>query len=65
MKNKKVIYRLSAIGVLSITFVLVLFMLSENEVHLNNVFTRRYIPRPITKLFKLSLKYNVHYISGG
>lgn len=64
MKNKKVIYRLLVIGVLSISFVVVLFLLSENEVHLNNAFTRRYIPRPITKLFKLPLKYNAYYISG-
>jgi hypothetical protein len=64
MKNKKIIYRLSVIGVLSISFVVVLFLLSEKEVHLNNAFTRRYIPRPITKLFKLPLKYNAYYISG-
>ncbi len=64
MKNLKFIFQLSIIGILSSAFVVVLFLLSENQVHQNNAFTRRYIPRPITKLYKQPLKYNAYYISG-
>lgn len=60
----KTLYKLLAIGFLSTSLVVVLFLLSENQMHQNNAFTRRYIPRPITKLFKLALKYNSYYVSG-
>lgn len=61
---KKVLLKLSVLGFLSFTFVVVLFLFSEHEVHRNNAFVRRYPHHPITKKYDLSLKYNSYYLAG-
>ena len=52
------------IAILSVSTVVGLFMLSEQEVHRNNAFVRRYPHHPITKKYDLPIKFNSYYISG-
>ena len=56
--------RLSTIGFLSIVFVIVLFLLSEHEIHRNNAFVRRYPHHPIARKYDLPIKFNSYYIAG-
>lgn len=63
MKIKR-FFRLTVIGFLSALLVVVLFLLSEHEVHRNNAFVRRYPHHPIIKKYDLPLKYNSYYIAG-
>ncbi|MBX9886987.1 MAG: hypothetical protein K2Y30_03520 [Flavobacteriaceae bacterium] len=44
--------------------VIVLFLLSEEEVHRNNAFLRRYPHHPAVKGKSIELKYNSYYIAG-
>jgi uncharacterized membrane protein YphA (DoxX/SURF4 family) len=44
--------------------VLLLFLLSEEEVHRNNAFLRRYPHHPAVKGKSIELKYNSYYIAG-
>lgn len=44
--------------------VIVLFLLSEEEVHRNNAFLRRYPHHPAVKGKSVKLKYNSYYIAG-
>ncbi|MGC1632896.1 MAG: hypothetical protein WA749_12370 [Gelidibacter sp.] len=56
--------RLFGIGGLSIGLVVFLFLLSEQQVHQNNAFTRRYPHHPIKKLYDLPIKFNSYYFAG-
>lgn len=49
---------------LSIGLVVVLFLSSEDQLHRNNAFTRRYPPHPIIKQYDLDIGYNSYYIAG-
>ena len=49
---------------LSIGLMVILFLSSEQEVHRNNAFIRRYPPHPITKLYDLDVIHNSYYIAG-
>jgi hypothetical protein len=49
---------------LGIGLVLLLFLMSERQVHRNNAFTRRYPPHPIVKQYDLDIGYNSYYIAG-
>jgi len=49
---------------LSIGLMVILFLSSEQEVHRNNAFIRRYPPHPITKLYDLDVGHNSYYIAG-
>ncbi|WP_142784075.1 hypothetical protein [Changchengzhania lutea] len=60
----KTLLRLSIFGLLSCSLVIIMFLLSENQMHRNNAFVRRYPHHPITKKYDLSLKYNSYYIAG-
>tara|TARA_R110002073_G_scaffold327921_3_gene508843 strand:- start:1161 stop:2258 length:1098 start_codon:yes stop_codon:yes gene_type:complete len=60
----KTLFILLILAVSSITVVVVLFLLSEHEVHRNNAFVRRYPHHPITKKYDLPIKYNSYYVSG-
>jgi len=44
--------------------VILLFLLSEEEVHRNNAFLRRYPHHPVVKGKSIELKYNSYYIAG-
>jgi len=44
--------------------VVLLFLLSEKEVHRNNAFTRRFPPHPILKKRDFELGHNSYYIAG-
>lgn len=64
MRGIGIFFRLLVIGVTSSTIVVVLFIFSENEVHRNNAFVRRYPHHPIAKKYDLPIKYNSYYIAG-
>ena len=64
MKNIKIIYKLLILGLISSSFVVILFLFSEHQMHRNNAFIRRYPHHPITKKYDLFLKYNSYYIAG-
>lgn len=49
---------------LAIGSVILLFLLSEKEVHRNNAFTRRFPPHPILKKRDFELGHNSYYIAG-
>lgn len=61
---KKQFLHLICISLFSVTSVIVLYNLSENEIHRNNAFIRRYPHHPITELKGIPLKYNSYYIAG-
>ncbi len=44
--------------------VILLFLTSEQQIHRNNAFTRRYPPHPIIKQYDLDIGYNSYYIAG-
>ncbi len=64
MRGTGILIRLLVIGVASSAIVVVLFIFSENEVHRNNAFVRRYPHHPIAKKYDLPIKYNSYYIAG-
>lgn len=64
MKWLKTYTKLFSIGGLSVGFVVLLFLLSEHQVHRNNAFTRRYPSHPIHKEYDLDITYNSYYIAG-
>ncbi|MCX2680742.1 hypothetical protein OOZ15_12385 [Galbibacter sp. EGI 63066] len=41
-----------------------LYLLSEQKIHRNNAFTRRYLPHPILNKYELPIKYNSYYLAG-
>jgi hypothetical protein len=49
---------------LSIGLVIILFLSSEQQVHRNNAFTRRYPPHPVNKQYDLDIGFNSYYIAG-
>lgn len=61
---KKQFFQLTCISLFSMVSVIVLYNLSENEIHRNNAFIRRYPHHPITELKGIPLKYNSYYIAG-
>lgn len=64
MNNLKVWVRLVSLALVSSLFIVLLFVLSENEIHRNNAFTRRFPHHPISKLFDLDINYNSYYLAG-
>jgi uncharacterized membrane protein YphA (DoxX/SURF4 family) len=48
----------------SIMLVTILYLLSEDKIHRNNSFIRRYPPHPVTTIKGLNIKYNSYYIAG-
>lgn len=47
-----------------IAIVTTLYLISEEEIHRNNSFIRRYPPHPVTTTKGLNIKYNSYYIAG-
>ncbi|WP_203296553.1 hypothetical protein [Luteirhabdus pelagi] len=64
MEFKGPYIRLSVVGCLSVAAVILLFLLSENQIHRNNAFTRRYPHHPTTKLFDIPLGFDSYYLAG-
>lgn len=64
MKTKKILIKLITLGVLSISLLTILFLNSENQIHRNNTFIRRYPHHPISKKYDIPLKYNSYYMAG-
>lgn len=63
-RNKKISRILLVTTILSIGFITLLFTLSEDIIHHNNNFIRRFPPHPVTLKHQLDLKLNSYYISG-
>lgn len=61
---KRTIYKLLIGFLLSTGTVVLLFLLSEEKMHRNNSFIRRYPHHPITMIKGIPLKYNSYYIAG-
>jgi hypothetical protein len=64
ISQKKFHFSLGATIVCSALLVAVIYMLSEDEIHRNNSFLRRYPHHPISKLHGMPLDYNSYYIAG-
>jgi len=64
MGKRKVHIRLLVVGILSAAFVVILFLLSENEVHRNNAFVRRYPQYPVLNKYDLPIKFDSYYMVG-
>lgn len=62
--NKKTTIILSTALVLSVGFVTLLFVLSEDIIHKRNNFVRRFPPHPVKLEHQLDLKLNSYYIAG-
>lgn len=56
--------RLIIVTLSSILSVVLLFNLSETEVHTNNAFIRRFPHHPVSKKYDLPINYNSYYIAG-
>ncbi len=66
VRNTKIylIIKLLLLAGVSSSFVILLFILSENETKRNNAFQRRLPPHPITYIHSIDLGYNSYYLSG-
>ena len=61
---KEQLIKLTSISVFSVVSVVILYNLSENEMHRNNAFIRRYPHHPISDSKAIPLGYNSYYIAG-
>jgi uncharacterized membrane protein YphA (DoxX/SURF4 family) len=62
--NVKFIVPIVLVGAVSTIVVIALFLLSEEEIHRNNSFIRRYPHHPITTIKGIPINYNSYYIAG-
>lgn len=62
--NVKYIVPILIVGAISTIIVITLFLLSEEEIHRNNSFIRRFPHYPATEIRQLDLKYNSYYFAG-
>lgn len=60
----KQLIQVAIIAITSTLTVVVLFLLSEEEIHRNNSFIRRYPHHPITTIKGIPINYNSYYIAG-
>lgn len=60
----KQLIQVAIIVIISALTVIVLFLLSEEEIHRNNSFIRRYPHHPITTIKGIPINYNSYYIAG-
>ncbi|WP_067151808.1 MauE/DoxX family redox-associated membrane protein [Pseudotamlana agarivorans] len=63
-KLRKVLLKLTITGLCSGGIVLILFLMSEKNLHRNNAFLRRFPHHPIVKKYDLDIKYNSYYVAG-
>jgi len=64
MRKGKTAVKLLGTSSLGMGLVILLFLTSEQQVHRNNAFTRRYPPHPVIKQYDLDIGYNSYYIAG-
>lgn len=64
IKSKSFILSIISVFIGGIIFVIALYVLSEEEIHRNNSFLRRYPPHSVTTIKGLNIKYNSYYIAG-
>ncbi|SDQ62254.1 MULTISPECIES: hypothetical protein [Flagellimonas] len=64
MNLKKVYIKLLGTLSTAVGVMIVLFLSSEQQVHYNNAFSRRYPPHPIIKKYYMDLGFNSYYIAG-
>lgn len=64
MGINRVLFKLLGTASLSIGAVIIVFLFSEQQVHRNNAFTRRYPPHPVVKTYNLDIGYNSYYVAG-
>lgn len=64
IRNKSAIFLLVVTGILSIVLIVSLYLLSENEIHRNNSFIRRYPHHPVVMIKGYDIKYDSYYIAG-
>ncbi|MFV8344664.1 MauE/DoxX family redox-associated membrane protein [Flavobacterium sp. ZB4P13] len=64
IRNKSAIFLLVVTGSISAVFIISLYLLSENEIHRNNSFIRRYPHHPVAMIKGYNVKYNSYYIAG-
>ena len=62
--SKKTLFLLAALAIFGVGTVTLLFAFSEQQMHRNNAFQRRYIPHPIEKMHSFDLKYSSYYFAG-
>ncbi|WP_157417952.1 MauE/DoxX family redox-associated membrane protein [Aequorivita capsosiphonis] len=61
---KRTFFLLPSLTIIGIATVGVLFLFSEEKMHRNNAFQRRYIPHILEKIGEYDLKANSYYIAG-
>jgi uncharacterized membrane protein YphA (DoxX/SURF4 family) len=64
LSNFKILLSILLIGFLCSIIVIVLFFLSEEQIHSNNSFLRRYPHHPITAIKGIPIQYNSYYVAG-
>ncbi len=57
-------FLLLILAIIGIGLVVGLFVFSEQKIHRNNAFQRRYIPHPIEKMEEFTLDYDTFYLAG-
>jgi len=64
MNTKKILLLLLGCTLFGVGLVVVLFLLSEEQLQQNNAFQRRYMPHPIIEVGSYELGYSNYYIAG-
>ena len=64
VKKKIVIWNLVFASILGVMLVIILYVLSEKQIHRNNGFIRRYLPHPVTTIKGQKLPFNSYYLAG-
>lgn len=64
MGINRILFKLLGTACLSIGAILTVFLLTEQQVHRNNAFTRRYPPHPVVKQYDLDIGHNSYYVAG-
>lgn len=63
--NKKMkVLILVALAIIGVGILALLFAFSEQKMHRNNAFQRRYVPHPIKKMEEFTLDYDTFYLAG-
>lgn len=64
VKKKIVIWNLIFASILGVMLVIILYVLSEKQIHRNNGFIRRYLPHPVTTIKGQKIPFNSYYLAG-
>ncbi len=62
--SKKTLFLLATLAIFGVGNVTLLFAFSEQQMHRNNAFQRRYPHQPAHELQRFDIKYNSYYIAG-